>query len=1545
MTTVSDFKYLTDIEHVRHRPDMFIGPIKTVREERWIVERSETVSTSANVSEHATKAQVQPRAEKKYVNYNPGLEQCVLELITNAADHAERCKSKNIKPLVNAIKVDIDDKKISVYNDGKSIPIEIHQDTKKYVPEMIFGYLRTSSNYDDSQKKTWGGKNGIGAKAANIFSRKFIVEVQSSGTYYRQVFSKGMTVIEPPSIEQKVDGDWIKITYYPDFKAFDMESFESNDTRAVIEKRCYDIAACNDVSVYLNKKKIPIKNFGDYMKLFIGPDEEKVVYKTDRWEIGIAKCPWDDPVQISFVNSISTDEGGTHVNHVLDPIIKEVVDHLSQKNKGVDIKKSYIKNNIIIFVKALIDNPSFSSQLKRKLETRATEFGSRCVVPEAIIKKILKLPITDNVVEIAKAHDKHAALKSLDTSSRKTVRVEKLRDARFAGHAKYANFCTLILTEGDSASSLAINGISALPDTQRDFWGVFPLKGKFLNIRTATSKQLMENEEMKNINTILGLSTGDPEKMKLRYGKVMLMSDQDSVTGDTPLLLRDPTNGQIVIKNIEDLSECQPIDGTDKLYGQTSYEVWSDKGWTKIKHVMKHLTDKQIYRVLSHTGCVDVTEDHSLLDEHGEKVAPKDVKVNGKLLHSFPLFNRVDIPDNFETFNVYKLRDIAKQLKLRYYQSIKVEKLKQIISEYKNKPVCSLSNTIDITPDEAWVIGLLMADGTCGYYKSFYTYKNKARPRAYTVKRERWQWAITNCDIRLLEKSKSIMEKIYGNYFTIIAPKQASGFNLKNQCYKLMLNGGKKIQQPIVEKYRMLCYYKKFKYIHPILLNSEHVIRENVFNGYYAGDGIHNLDNPMRSDINGKITTLCLYTLARSVGYEVSINHDFKKEKIYSLSFTKGTFQKDPIIIKKIIQLPRSEEPQYVYDLETENHHFQAGCGQTIVHNTDGFHIKGLLLNYFTYNWPKLVQSKFVECMITPIVKVFNKSNNKIVEMFYSLNDFEKWKKEKEDNNESISKYRTKYYKGLGTSTKEDAKSYFQQLDQNRIKYLFSPDQIKYIELAFDKEKADARKEWITEALRNPQEIDYNKKEVEIPYFINRELVQFSIYDNVRSVPNVIDGLKPSQRKILYTCLNRANSEIKVASLAGEVSSKTAYHHGEVSLQATIVNMAQDFVGSNNLNLLVPEGMFGTRIKGGSDASSARYIFTQLKKYTKIIFNEVDNKLLEYQYDDGDRIEPTYFVPIIPMLLVNGSKGIGTGWSTSIPCFNPKTIIQNIRLFIHNKQRSYDQKPYLNFIPWYRDYKGYVTCNGQSWNSLGMYQKISDTKYRITELPIEVWVEDYEKKVLDKDHIKSYTISNTDTNLIDIHVEFKQEPTDVVKELKLENSIPGTNLIAFDQQAVIQKYQTVNDIFFEFCEYRLEFYEKRRNYLLQDIKLRVEIAREKIRFVTLLINDELILKQKDHDDIIEEMTELGFKHMNVLLGMSITCQTKNEIEKLKRQIELLEKELEALEKSTKFDMWSQDLDDLENAIEEDERELGERGDKVTTLSHAKKKSTLKSKKT
>lgn len=1117
---MSEFEILTQREHVIKRPDTYIGSVDITSEARWVFDLESK------------------RMVRRIVTYNPGLEQCAMELLTNATDRSQSSEFKLTK-----IDLTVTEDTIEVMNDGRGIPIVLDPKHNIYIPEMIFGNMLSGSNFKDN-KKTTGGKNGIGAKAANIFADEFTVITVFSGKRYKQTFRNRMSEKSIPEIKDlsdKTKKDYTKIVFKPCLSAFGMKKLHENDTVMLIHKRTIDASAVTgkNVTVTYNGEKLPVRDFQEYMDLYIGPktetprvfvDDASVASIGDRrWSVGFAVNPHPSFVQVSFVNGICTEDGGTHVNHVIEPVLNKIVKDLQERKefKDIVIKKQYLKDNMIVFVKSLIEDPTFGSQTKTLHTTQVAKFGSKMVISDDVIKKIVKLGITNGLLELARAKE----LKGLKkTDGKKTIRltdIPKLDDAHWAGTSK-SHLCTLLLTEGDSAKSTALAGLSVVG---KERYGVFPLKGKLLNTRDTSPTKIANNEEIVNINKILGLVHGQKYTGVdgLRYGKVMLMVDQDH----------------------------------------------------------------------------------------------------------------------------------------------------------------------------------------------------------------------------------------------------------------------------------------------------------------------------------------------------------------------------------------------------------------------DGSHIKGLLINYLGCFWPDLLECGFICGMLTPIIKAFKNAEHK---NFYSVEDYVHWK----DNFPGSGSWRIKYYKGLGTSTSKEAKEYFSDLGNNLIGYSFNRlgDDQKSLELAFNdssKVNTDKRKVWIQETLRNRPKVDYKKKTVSVSEFINKELVQFSIYDNERSIPNIMDGLKISQRKVLYGCLKRklfrksdGSGEIKVAQLAGYVSEHSAYHHGEVSLHGTIVNMAQNFVGSgNNCNLMYPSGQFGSRVLLGKDAASPRYIFTYLNPWVANMFNEHDNKLLKYLEDDGETIEPEFYVPVIPMVLLNSSEGIGTGWSTTIPCFNPKDVIDNLQLLLENENSVL--KP---MHPWYRGFKGVTTqVDTHEWRTEGVIEikkKARETVVKVTELSVGTVTQVGKRSIYDfkthldllesRDEILSYTDSSTD-EVINFEVLFRTKDIEgwtkagFMEKLKLYSSIKTSNMHLFDSKGVIRKYETAEEILWEFFKYRKSFYVRRKKHLVAELSDEYEKITEKARFIKMVVDGELVVFKRSKVDIVEDITALGFKKIepngyNHLLDIRIHSFTLEKYNELQDLVKKISRELCALKDKTITQLWKDDLDCL-----------------------------------
>jgi len=1156
-TIEETYQKKTQLEHILIRPDTYIGSIETLTEKLWVWD-----SLDEGEGEMAYRD----------VTFVPGLYKIFDEILVNAADNKQRDSSQS------QIKVEINsrDGYIKVWNDGEGIPVEIHKEHKMYVPELIFGHLLTGSNYDDDEKKTTGGRNGYGAKLANIFSRKFMVETSHKGSrrMFKKVWRNNMSSGDDSVITPNKDRDFTCVTFWPDFAKFKLAGLDV-DHVALLSKRVYDVAGNTpkDLRVSLNGRRLPVNDFQAYVDLFPGMGEEKkkdsYAEVNDRWQICVRPSNIDFQ-QMSFVNSIWTIKGGKHVQYIVDQIVEKVTEAVKKKHKKIDIKPMMVKQFLWVFVNARIENPAFDSQTKETLNTVRAKFGSRCEVPQKMIDTLCKV-IMERV--LARANDKLDRMMANKVSGAKQGKIfgiPKLVDANEAGGRKSKN-CTLILTEGDSAKALVMSG---LKEVGCDFYGVFPLRGKLLNVREAAKKQVSENKEIQALVKIIGLKMGHEYKSadELRYGCVMIMTDQD----------------------------------------------------------------------------------------------------------------------------------------------------------------------------------------------------------------------------------------------------------------------------------------------------------------------------------------------------------------------------------------------------------------------TDGSHIKGLVVNFFHTFWPSLLRLPgFLVQFITPVVKAFVSGVQRVATdgiPFYNIPDMLEFK---EKAARERKKYEFKYYKGLGSSDNSEAKQYFSQLADHRITFNYDRTDNtddRHIRLAFAKDQIENRKVWITGHSADDGGLDFKSARrtgVTFTDFVQKELVYFSVADCERSIPHVLDGLKPAQRKALWASFKRnLRKEIRVSQLTGYVSEKACYHHGEASMQGTIISMAQDFVGSNNLPLLMPCGQFGTRLSGGKDAASARYLHTKLHTIARLLFNRTDDFLLKYKDDDGIAVEPEFYVPILPTVLVNGCHGIGTGFATNIPNYNPLDLVENVRRLIRGD-------PQEALVPWYRGHTGEMKSAGPGrFVSVGKVEIVDHRVVRVTELPVQFWIEEFQSN-LDEMLQKGYICevrSHTTPEQIDCDIGFHPDVlrkltatrgTDALHDVfKLRRHVPETNLVCFDRQGKMKKYESPMAILEEWYYVRLQYYTLRKEYLVDDMQRTCEKLRNMVRFIREVNSDTLRVQKRKKVELLEELKErkyVGFPkqqklnlHKNsfetedkpeeeddpsarffkddeggpktnteadrlsgeydYLLGMKIWQLTHERAERLEEQLRTAEGELEQLRKTPEKDMWLADLAQLETAI-------------------------------
>jgi DNA topoisomerase-2 len=649
--------------------------------------------------------------------------------------------------------------------------------------------------------------------------------------------------------------------------------------------------------------------------------------------------------------------------------------------------------------------------------------------------------------------------------------------------------------------------------------------------------------------------------------------------------------------------------------------------------------------------------------------------------------------------------------------------------------------------------------------------------------------------------------------------------------------------------------------------------------------------------------------------------------------------------IKKILGLETGKEYQNIEDVHKTLRYSKVVFMTD--QDLDGSHIKGLCINLFQNEWASLTHIPgFIGFMNTPILKA---KKGPLELKFYNEGEYEEWKGKNDTKGWNI-----KYYKGLGTSTKTEFREYFEEKKFVGFEHTgqMSDDAI---DMVFNKKRADDRKVWLETVYNRDSFADTSKQMIPYEEFINKELIHFSKYDCDRSIPNLMDGLKISLRKILYSAFKkRLSSEIKVAQFSGYVSENSCYHHGEESLNKAIVGMAQNFVGSNNINLLFPSGQFGSRIKGGQDASSPRYIFTRLEKIARILFPEQDDNILKYLNDDGTPVEPQFYVPIIPMVLVNGSKGIGTGFSTEIMCYNPRDIIA----YLKNKlQHNVSDK--IVFLPYYEGFTGETEkVSDTKFVFKGKYEVMEQDKIKVTELPVGYWTEDFKELLNDLQNDKDKegkkitpVIKDVFENYTDTTVEFvitfgkgklaeleagkgEYGANGLEKMLKLYTTSSTTNMNLFNSEDKLRKYDNVEEIIDDYYDIRLEYYEDRKDFMIEALERELLILSNKAKYIQELINGTIDLRKKKKQEITSMLQDKNYNTIDddqeykYLIRMPMDSVSEENVDKLLKEHQLKQDELDRIKETTIQQMWLSELDILEHEYLEyqKEREQAQQGD-------------------
>jgi len=429
--------------------------------------------------------------------------------------------------------------------------------------------------------------------------------------------------------------------------------------------------------------------------------------------------------------------------------------------------------------------------------------------------------------------------------------------------------------------------------------------------------------------------------------------------------------------------------------------------------------------------------------------------------------------------------------------------------------------------------------------------------------------------------------------------------------------------------------------------------------------------------------------------------------------------------------------------------------------------------------------------------------------------------------------------------------------------------------------------------------------------FIDQEYKEYALYVlHNRAIPNAIDGLKPVQRKILYTALARCKTEfLKTASLVGFTMADSNYHHGDASIASAVNLLTQNFVGSNNVEMFEGGGSFGNRLV--PEAAAARYTKVHLNKQFLKYFD--DFEILD-QNHDPENPEPLCYLPKIPWVLVNGSEGIAVGFATTILPRDPKLLIDTTIEKLKTKKKF----PYSHYKPFFRGFKGKIEYNQleNNWIVEGTFQRKSNSTITVTELPIGWTREKYIEKCLvdleEKQIIRNYSDPDFDDNgNIVFEVQFYrnvniEDDEKVIKYLKLRTKL-SENVNVIDNENHLRNFNNIDELVDYFIEYRVKKYQQRIERLLALSHQIIEFIDEKIRFIDSIISGKLKITELNKVQLKDQLKKDNYKFIDDLLELKIYKFTKDEIEHSLKTKEEHQKTIEDLLKTTPIEIYIKDL--------------------------------------
>jgi len=1518
------------LEHILHRSDTYVGSTRERETEEYISYFNENFHIS-----------------KKTILFCPAILRIFVEPLSNAIDNVTRSKKSNTPCTKIKVNINIETGETSIWNDGACISIEINEDEGCYNHSLIFGQLLTSSNYDDEEDRyNISGRNGLGSKLTNVFSESFKVKGLDpvNKKIFEQEWSQNMKIVSKPKITSTtLKKGYTEISWIPDFKQFDMKSY----TQDVINLYCkyvVDAAMLTNVDVYFNDVLIPVKSLKDYSKLYSSINELDIL-TINTTDAHIVLMPSSHFESISFVNGVYTSLGGTHVDAWIEATLRPIVQKLTSPS-GISFTIGDVKKFFKIFVVVMVINPEFESQSKHKLESP---------VKASVSKKDITTILGWSVIDDIKRSKELGALKKLERKKKNFVKIEGLDPANNEG-SKLGHQCTLILVEGLAAKTYAVKGIDvgAFGKKGRDWFGIYALRGKVLNVRNAKTASIAKNNVIADIIKALGAQIGfnykETEKfMSLRYGKILIITDADvdgiHISGllqnmvhtlFPSLLERDEsfvTSMQTPIVRVF-LPKTESVKEI-LFYDETAFSNYVSDYNTK--NPGKKINTKY-YKGLGSSS------DQDIMDTFGQKMInfkqDEHTSFNmNKVFHTKQSDARKTWLENYDSSkNALQWKgDKHEIVSLNISDFLNSEMIKFSINDCKR----SLPSLMDGLKEShrktlyACFLRNLKYTGKslkvaqlAGYVSEHTAYHHGEQNLYDTITRMANSYPGSN-NIPLLYRD---------GQFGCVDPNTPIlmwDFSIKKACDikvgdKLVGDDGTERNVTAITSGEDEMYEISRDKMDSYVVNSHHILTLKFSN--------HKTIVWKESSKKWTMNYIDIVNKTAHSKY-ILINSEITKEKAFEeMKLFASTVDDCNIIdinVQEYLSLPKH------------------------IRNN----MKGLVNS-------SSIQKEYKQLSIDPYIlgcwlgngiqdgNLFSSVDEEIIKSFviwlHSIGC-------KVVHNE---KNGCKYYiRKLGVNYKLSLCNWMcsKRTNINPFKQLLKKNNLyknKHIPHDYIINSENVRLQLIAGL------IDTNgtlKKQNDNNIF---DIYQLEKYQSVINSANIIAislGFKTSISKLggmLCLSIEGDLTRIPTRVQSKKVDLKSykidTYCH---SIQIKHIGRG-NFNGWNidkNERFLLGDSTIthNTRLSGGKDAANARYIFTKLDALTRLLFRPEDDVLLERVVDDGDTVEPVFYVPILPTILINGCVvGIGTGWSCSVPCYNPLDLIESVKYWLNcdgnvlSKEDGTTVSLLPAIDPWYRGYTGKIESSGDSkYTSWGNIIEEKKTKV-VNELPIGMWTDNF-KEYLD-DLLEEKVIHKVKNYSTPKYVRFVITESDDgllcdVKNLKLYKYIYTSNMVLFDSKGKITKYNNVDEIINEFCQVRLVYYTKRKNYMIQKLDHDIKFLGNKKRFLEEIMTGDIklfddkgkIRKSRKTLDIFKDLEKRGYDKevkesknkddeednenddknngYDYLLRLQFRSITEEKINSLKNDIDSKIKIRDSLSNTSEKQMWIQDLDEFEKA--------------------------------